>query len=636
MGMPMRSLSARLKFLRFFWRNDRGNFAIIFGLVAIPLLGIIGLGVDVTRAYIAQVRLQGAVDNAALAAATLDGQSEEVIKDKTTKYFYSNYHADFWAPPATPNVEIDNGLVQVSATATMNNYFLVLFGHDTFTIATAAEATGQAHGLEVVLVLDITGSMKNAVSATDPTVKLTAMKKAAVDLVDILFGDATINDKLKVGLVPFAASVRLDPATAVTNGWIDTQGLSTYARQNFDNNQYAYLIYSGGGGPDQLTNVPWQGCVEARPNGLEETDTPPTAGDPKSRWVPFFSPDNPDDLFQVDMATTGNLTSLSGEKTIDGRGTNRSIVLVKDQLLLTQNGIYQTASGAWTRVTGYNTAPGLNQAAVWVKFGTVNRNTQWNQTVSVTLLGISLVTFTKQTLMTKSFQNTYLTDNTYGSTSQHQTSAAKYAGKSPSSGVGTTVNGPGRMCVASPITPMQSDKSKIVTAINNLQADGYTHVQLGVAWGWRLISPGEPYTDGHAYDDDEWEKAIIILTDGDNTMPTESNASINGSEYTAYGYAAQARLGAGIDTASEVEDEQNNILTRTCNNIKAVKKPDGSSAIHVYTIAFGSEVSASGIQALLEGCATSPDDYFYAPSSDKLKTVFSSIANDLSQIRLTK
>jgi hypothetical protein len=161
-------------------------------------------------------------------------------------------------------------------------------------------------------------------------------------------------------------------------------------------------------------------------------------------------------------------------------------------------------------------------------------------------------------------------------------------------------------------------------------------VQLGVAWGWRVISPGEPFTDGHDYNDSQWDKAIIVLTDGDNTMPAESTASINGSEYTAYGYASQARLGAGIDTVSEVEAEQNNILTRTCNNVKGVKRSDGSSAIHIYTIAFGSEVSQNGIQSLLQGCASSPGDYFFAPSSAELKTDFSAIATELSKVRLTK
>ena len=35
-------------------------------------------------------------------------------------------------------------------------------------------------------------------------------------------------------------------------------------------------------------------------------------------------------------------------------------------------------------------------------------------------------------------------------------------------------------------------------------------------WGWRVISPGAPFTEGSAYNDDKFVKAIILLTDGEN------------------------------------------------------------------------------------------------------------------------
>ena len=50
----------------------------------------------------------------------------------------------------------------------------------------------------------------------------------------------------------------------------------------------------------------------------------------------------------VATATTGAIT-LSGEQTIDGVLTSASRVLVKNQVDLTENGIYVSAAGAWTR-----------------------------------------------------------------------------------------------------------------------------------------------------------------------------------------------------------------------------------------------------------------------------------------------
>ena len=70
-------------------------------------------------------------------------------------------------------------------------------------------------------------------------------------------------------------------------------------------------------------------------------------------------------------ATTANIT-LSGEQTIDGFLTSSSRVLVKNQSTASQNGVYVSAAGAWTRATDMNTWAQVPAAAVFVEEGTVN------------------------------------------------------------------------------------------------------------------------------------------------------------------------------------------------------------------------------------------------------------------------
>lgn len=86
----------------------------------------------------------------------------------------------------------------------------------------------------------------------------------------------------------------------------------------------------------------------------------------------------------VDLATTGNIT-LSGEQTIDGTLTSASRVLVQAQSDLTENGIYVTAAGAWSRAADADGSPSSEIQggnSVFVNGGTDNANTIFRLTGS--------------------------------------------------------------------------------------------------------------------------------------------------------------------------------------------------------------------------------------------------------------
>ena len=118
-------------------------------------------------------------------------------------------------------------------------------------------------------------------------------------------------------------------------------------------------------------------------------------------------------------------------------------------------------------------------------------------------------------------------------------------------------------------------------------------------------------------------KAIILLTDGENVLGTQNNH--NGSYYTAYGYLAEGRLGTtnGWTASNRLDDK----TAQICENIK-------ERGIRLYTITF--QVSSSSTQTLMRECATSPSLYFDSPSNEELTTVFQAIARDLSNLRLSR
>jgi hypothetical protein len=88
----------------------------------------------------------------------------------------------------------------------------------------------------------------------------------------------------------------------------------------------------------------------------------------------------------VKVATTANIT-LSGEQTIDGVLTSVSRVLVKSQSTASQNGIYVSAAGAWSRSTDADSASELQSAVVSVEEGSTNSNTTWVQTADNITVG---------------------------------------------------------------------------------------------------------------------------------------------------------------------------------------------------------------------------------------------------------
>lgn len=81
----------------------------------------------------------------------------------------------------------------------------------------------------------------------------------------------------------------------------------------------------------------------------------------------------------VDLVSTSNIT-LSGEQTIDGVLTSASRVLVAGQSSSSDNGIYISGAGAWTRATDFDGAPNGEVARgniVFVISGTSNSNTNY-------------------------------------------------------------------------------------------------------------------------------------------------------------------------------------------------------------------------------------------------------------------
>ncbi len=499
-----------------FASNQSGAAAMVLAVASLPLVMAAGAAVDYSNAMSVQARLQAATDAAALAAGRLSNRPVAELEVIADTYFKSNYDAPSGTDQPTMALSLSaNGQLRVDGEVKVQNYLLSVAGYEKTTVTATSQVTKEGTGLEVVLVFDNTGSMGNQS-------RLSTLKVAARDFVNILFGPRETADTLKIAVVPFSQFVNVG-ADKATEDWIDKAGLNPYSKVNFSSGSWHNWQAW-----DQISNRSWTGCVESRTGALSVDDTPPDIGNGITLFPPAFAPDEP-----------GNNTS--------------------------------SADFA------------------------VGNNTTYR------------------------YRNSYLADSHTGSLDTRQRHEAKYQAAT----VSTTSRGPDRGCNVQPILALSNVKQPVLNTLANMSAGGYTHVAEGVGWGLRVLSPGAPFTEGVAYSNDEITKAMVLLTDGENTFDTESNH--NTSTYTAYGYLSQARLGSG--NYSTAIAAQNTLLQQACNNVKA-------EDIVVYSFAYN--VPSATQRNLIKNCATSPEKYFDPPTNAALVASFQQIADELRKLHLNE
>ncbi len=120
---------------------------------------------------------------------------------------------------------------------------------------------------------------------------------------------------------------------------------------------------------------------------------------------------------------------------------------------------------------------------------------------------------------------------------------------------------------------------------------------------------------------------MIFMTDGDAVSAP--------CDYTAYGVAFwDQRTTTDVSTASNCPNEYSALDDQVNNRFIALCTAVKNKNITLWVISFGSG-SNTTTEARLASCASS-GKYFTARDSNTLQTTFASIANQISQLRLTK
>ncbi len=212
--------------------------------------------------------------------------------------------------------------------------------------------------------------------------------------------------------------------------------------------------------------------------------------------------------------------------------------------------------------------------------------------------------------------------------------------------------GPNSGCGTAAMLPLTTNIGAVKAKLNQMVANGNTHIPIGMAWGWNLLSPNMPF-GAQPYGTKNLLKIAVLVTDGANTYAqsntpgtsgpsnvkicksggslyycagTSGNPADDNSNYTGYGYSWQKRIKTDGGSYSDPVTAMNNRLSKICANMKA-------AGLTIYTVPV--EVTDTSIKTLLQGCASTPDKYIDVASSSGLAAAFNNIAGSIGSLRVS-
>jgi Flp pilus assembly protein TadG len=607
--------------------DSSGNISLFFGLAAIPLLLAVGAGLDTARINREHTTFHAAVDTAAIAIAgdvrsatdstgNVPAANLSALQLLAKEYIKSNYSPDkTFAGEVNVDLSITGSKIKIDAKLDFPTTIMKLVNIDSVALQTSSTVEKAMRPVELVLVMDTTGSMGSSGGTVNGQYKIYWAKQAAHDLLAKIYsGTRTAmprSEYLRVALVPFAAAVRIDPTTSGVSNWVDTAGTNPLSKVNFSDPTYNnYNAWAKLRNSSNTANLTWNGCLETRARGsaalgtdYNANDTAPSSVTPATMFPAYFAPDMP---------------SIRDTTSYDGLGT----------------------PGRWRKYSFYNSYIAEDSTSTAINLGTAVTKGETAGLTPVQKASFTPVNSTTNPLAVATMQF-------------RMKNAPKYVNAVMPGG--ETGNGPWAGCAATPIVPMTFDRETVEVAIDAMTARGATVIPEGLAWGMRVISPSAPFTTVSgsgaipsstiaSYNNPRWQKVMLLMTDGENDLApglddvtssggyttnerTYMNAPVTrkvGSiSYSAYGYP-QATGGNNRFAFADVDQAEtslNDDLLNVCSKVKA-------NNVALYVTSFGSGVGAP-TQTLLSSCATAPSYYKHSSDGIGLSAFFDQVGQDV-------
>ncbi len=682
-------------------RDTRGNTIAIIAASIIPLAGMVGGGVDISRMYIVKTRLQHACDAGALAGRKMMGgggwsANSFAARTEAERFFDANFNPNAYgttleAPATRRSFSESAGKVTGSGRAVVPMTLMRVFGKTTETLTVTCDAEMRLPNTDVMFVLDTTGSMdycpngdtscngnaNSRIAALRIAVKCFYQIVARLDVADTdcegeePSGGTGSQVQIRFGFVPYSTNVnvgRLLPNDYLVDSW-EYQSRRPRMAVPPQKTETRWQVFGGG-------SLSQSDCLTFMNNQAVGSFVPSPASSGGPAPAPTIESTFPSDGFATDGGANGEWGWSSGSNSVEtwnnasdrstGWGDNRKSCRRKVTSTTTYYedkfadwyygpidinvGGLKAGGSSWNNsftmpssTTDISTpsiadpVPGsggkdIPQATIYWSGCIEERDTipttDYDPIPSGALdLDIDLIPNSQETRWRPALPQLIFTRGT--------TSGVNWDGTSWGSGSTNNWNAtPGnwqtdfgnRSTFFCPTEARRlqgwNDPATFQGYVNSLDPNGNTYHDIGIIWGARLMSPtGLFAADNRATPNGgEIERHMIFMTDGD----TNANAY----DYAAYGLPFfDARQTPANPTKAQLQEQVNLRFLAICNWVR-------NKNITLWVINFGEGQSQDTLDRL-EACA-STGRYFSAADSAALQTTFQSIANQISQLRLTK
>jgi hypothetical protein len=622
-------------------RDRAGNTLAMIAAGLVPLLAMVGGGIDMGRSYLAQSRLQNACDAGVLAArkklgsaVVADGTIPAGVDDAGNRFFNVNFRDGAYG---TENRSFAMALEQdysISGQASVDvpTTIMTIFGYNEMAIEVECQATLNFSNTDIMFVLDTTGSM-NTTNPDDTIPRIDVLKSVVRDFHTQIEGSKGPTTRVRYGFVPYSTNVNVGSLLKdewVVNDWTyqSREDFGTDPGEIADYTYYDNWTYISG---TNTTNVVSGYLATYHPAGSEagtaywSCDTAPPVSTVTSSYTLLSTTTEPYPGPPAGTKTIKHYRALYN-------GDYYWVELVGPACV-----VKRTRYTAYTEEYDEITIP-YTRTQPRYRYAAIPRDVRLWRSESNGCIE------ERDTYEIDDWDNVDLSRAldldidlvpVAGDTKTQwrpQYPGVIYERSLDSSGVGTFTKDqvvttdpwflkadwlPSMVaCPAAARKLEEMDSSDLDAYLNGVTPGGTTYHDIGMIWGGRLLSPTGLFSAENAdVSGRSTSRNLIFLTDG-QTEPYDI-------AYGAYGVEPLDERRWKLNSSISLPDTVEKRFGVACSEVK-------KRNINVWVISFGTTLNPTMVE-----CA-GPGHSFEAKDAAELKQVFSSIAASMGDLRISK